>query len=1035
MADGKVVIDVILEDGRVVKGVANVNKSLDGMTGSAKSAAKRIGEIAAALGLVGLARKAIDMVKRSIDGAISRYDTLNNFPRVMEQIGFSADDSRKAIDRLSDGIQGLPTTLDDVASTAQRIAVMTGDLDGAVETTLALNNAFISSGSDAANASRGLEQYVQMLSKGEVDLQSWRTLQETMGVALNDVAKAFGYAGASAQNDLYDALKEGEITFDQFNKKLIELSNETGGFADRALTASGGIRTAWTNMGTAIVRGVTNIITAIDEFLADTPLKSIENIITNIGKVFFDVLDSMANNIGPFLESIVRLYNILKPLIPIIAGAVAGLVGFKIATFLVPHVKALAGAIMLLRNPLFLVQYGFLALNAAIRANPIGFIVGLLVGLITTITVLWKTNERFREIVLSVWGSVKSAIESMKPVLETVIGYFSRLHDSVQPFLSSLATGTVNAFNSAMEWLANSVQVVSDFFGRFKESLGIDGTLSSLMGSLQTISSILLGLLGPIGWIIKAIGFLATETSFFTDMVKFFKGEMEFSEVLNNVTEMSVGFIENMSEMLVKGIEMGTEIIVNLIEGISKYLPKFIEMGTEIIVGLIDTMLGILPTLIEVGTQALTTLIEGIVLALPMIIQAVLGIVTTLITAFVQFLPMIIEVGITLITTLVESFVTMLPMLVEIAVTLILTLVGAIIEMLPMLIETGITLITTLLDALIENLPLIIDAGIQLLMALIEGLIEVLPALIDAVIQIIMALLQAIIDSLPKIIEAGIQILLALIDGIIQVLPELVKAALQLIVALVDALIRALPQIIAAGIEIVWALIKGIASLLWELVKAGGELVMSLIEGIGKFFSKIFDSGKDLAEKALEGILNIRQKFKDAGKNIVESIADGITGAVGTVTGAIGNVASKIRNFLPFSPAKEGALRDIMDVQIAQSIAEAINKGRNSAIRAMASLTDDLNAEIDGAVNPNIPIGFTNRLRNVKNPTNNVVPQFASGAISVGSMNRAQSIQNPSIKIEAGDVIMDGHKVGSIVWKPVKENIEFDDNRRRDFRG
>src|SRR5690625_774968 len=306
MADGKVVIDVILEDGRVVKGVANVNKSLDGMTGSAKSAAKRIGEIAAALGLVGLARKAIDMVKRSIDGAISRYDTLNNFPRVMEQIGFSAEDSKKAIDRLSDGIQGLPTTLDDVASTAQRIAVMTGDLDGAVETTLALNNAFISSGSDAANASRGLEQYVQMLSKGEVDLQSWRTLQETMGVALNDVAKAFGYAGASAQNDLYDALKEGEITFDQFNKKLIKLSNETGRFADRALTASGGICSAWTNMGTAIVRGVTNIITAIDEFLADTQLISNENIITNNGKVFFDVLDSMANNIGPFLESIVR---------------------------------------------------------------------------------------------------------------------------------------------------------------------------------------------------------------------------------------------------------------------------------------------------------------------------------------------------------------------------------------------------------------------------------------------------------------------------------------------------------------------------------------------------------------------------------------------------------------------------------------------------------------------------------------------------------------------------------------------------------
>src|SRR5690606_35486066 len=166
----------------------------------------------------------------------------------------------------------------------QRIAVMTGDLDGAVETTLALNNAFIASGASVADAERGLEQYIQTLAKGEVDLQSWRTLQETMGVALNDVAKAFGFAGKSAQMDLYQALKHGRITFDEFNAKLIELSNQTGGLADRALTAAGGIRTDWTYMNTAVVRGVTNILEAIDEVLADTPLQSIENVIKSIGR-------------------------------------------------------------------------------------------------------------------------------------------------------------------------------------------------------------------------------------------------------------------------------------------------------------------------------------------------------------------------------------------------------------------------------------------------------------------------------------------------------------------------------------------------------------------------------------------------------------------------------------------------------------------------------------------------------------------------------------------------------------------------------
>ncbi|KAA5655014.1 tape measure protein, partial [Pseudomonas aeruginosa] len=124
-------------------------------------------------------------------------------------MGFDADESRKAINRLSKGIEGLPTTLDSVAKTTQRIALMTGDLDGAVDITLALNNAFLASGASSADAARGLEQFVQMLSTGTVDLQSWRTLQETMPVALNKTAEAFGYAGASAQKDLYNALKEG----------------------------------------------------------------------------------------------------------------------------------------------------------------------------------------------------------------------------------------------------------------------------------------------------------------------------------------------------------------------------------------------------------------------------------------------------------------------------------------------------------------------------------------------------------------------------------------------------------------------------------------------------------------------------------------------------------------------------------------------------------------------------------------------------------------------------------------------------------
>src|SRR5690606_15435194 len=99
MADGRVVIDVVVNDGRAAKGIANVGRSLGNLGKVTQRGIATVGKLAGALGLVGLAYKGIDMVKRSLDGAIDRYDTLNNFPRVMAQIGFDAEDSQKAINK------------------------------------------------------------------------------------------------------------------------------------------------------------------------------------------------------------------------------------------------------------------------------------------------------------------------------------------------------------------------------------------------------------------------------------------------------------------------------------------------------------------------------------------------------------------------------------------------------------------------------------------------------------------------------------------------------------------------------------------------------------------------------------------------------------------------------------------------------------------------------------------------------------------------------------------------------------------------
>lgn len=217
MSDGTVSISVNVDG----KDVTGLNKNLDQLEGKSTKANKSIRDMAVAVGAVKLASAAFNVLKNSVGDAVSRFDTMQKFPKVMKALGFSAEDSDKSIKKLSDGIDGLPTKLDDVVANTQQMTAITGDLDKSTDTVLALNNAFLASGASTDDANRGMQQFNQMLSTGTVDLESWKTLQETMPLALQKTAEAMGYTGKSAQRDLYAALKEGTVTFDDFQNKLI----------------------------------------------------------------------------------------------------------------------------------------------------------------------------------------------------------------------------------------------------------------------------------------------------------------------------------------------------------------------------------------------------------------------------------------------------------------------------------------------------------------------------------------------------------------------------------------------------------------------------------------------------------------------------------------------------------------------------------------------------------------------------------------------------------------------------------------------
>ena len=191
---------------------------------------------------------------------------MNNFPKVMKNLGYSATDAAASIKKISDALDGLPTTSSAMTGMVQQLAPLTSNLDEATDIALAFNNAMLAGGASTMEQENALTQYTQMLSAGKVDMQAWRSIQAAMPGQLNQVAEAMMGAGHNA-NDLYEAMKDGKYSFDDFNKAVMDLNQNGFGkyasFAQQAKDATQGIGTAMENVKNRVAKAVQKVIDAV----------------------------------------------------------------------------------------------------------------------------------------------------------------------------------------------------------------------------------------------------------------------------------------------------------------------------------------------------------------------------------------------------------------------------------------------------------------------------------------------------------------------------------------------------------------------------------------------------------------------------------------------------------------------------------------------------------------------------------------------------------------------------------------------------
>ena len=508
--------------------------------------------------------KAIEVFNQGLDGSISRIDTMNNFTTVMSNLGIAAEDSAEVIQGLSEELVGLPTTLNSAASSVQRLTSYNGDIKKSEQYFLAMNNAIIAGTNDASMQATAMEQLTQAYTKGKPDMQDWKSLLQAMPAQLKQVANAMGYVQT---NDLYEALKNGEISMNDFMDTLVEL-NETGinGMAsleEQARSNTAGIGTSITNMKTAFVRGVAGIVQSVDGALE--PLGGLSGVIASLGKAG----EQAFKGIG----------DVLSEVLPVLIE-----VGQEVMPVLTDTIKALVPVIKNLAKALLPAITKIIKKLAPAVSKIIESVLPLLVKILDAIIpLLDPLTDYLAAMIDYTMALLEPMLEMLNVVLPPLINIISTLLQVLLPIATTILKGVTGAINLVVDAVKGLITFI----------ITLPQTISNVVSSIiNFVMSLPERVAFAIGWIAGELVKFVTQTipSFVNDTINWFASlPGKIWEFISQVPGKIWNGLMNAKD---KALEGAQEIFNTIVNKITEIPGQMLDIGKNIVHGIWDGIKG-----------------------------------------------------------------------------------------------------------------------------------------------------------------------------------------------------------------------------------------------------------------------------------------------------------------------------------------------------------------------------------------------------------------------------------------------------------
>ncbi len=267
------------------------------------------------------------------------------------------------------------------------------------------------------------------------------------------------------QGSLADALEWSGITVESFNEQLAKCSNEEErqDLIMKTLKDTYGEAAEQykeTNKDVMESRKAQEKLTdAFAELgaIGEPILTAIKNKVAEMVQAAVPKLQSLVDKVKDVKKWVKENQDTIDYWKAAIVGATASVASFvlilKWSAIMSAASKAIKGVTLAVK-----------ALNLAMKANIIGLIVSLVIGLVAAFVTLWKNNEGFRNFWLNMWAKIKSACGTAVSWIKGKFNDFKSAVKTVQNAFDKIKNAIGDKLEAAKDKVSSVIKKIKGFF-------------------------------------------------------------------------------------------------------------------------------------------------------------------------------------------------------------------------------------------------------------------------------------------------------------------------------------------------------------------------------------------------------------------------------------------------------------------------------------------------------------------------------------------------------------------------------------------